>query len=339
MDNRIDSPSTVMTLQVGTTEQTRLVQEALPGRTVRTDHAWLAPRQPIPAHNPGANPIVVASHKVPVPREVLQTFENLMNKQRDGKRVEAGELRHLIAQTETLENMPVGALTDSDRSLLLKDPEVQDLRNWERELNALVPNHETGILANGEGAVKHVVKDIRQERTNACGESCVQALLAFHGREHDEFGTSNRPFHIGSSPGDLKAQLEERGVRTMYLEPAQPGQVSKQELRQWLAQSGPLLAWGKTHAVIIAGIEGDNVTIHCPLLGAREMSLHQLNDYLKWVGATPPLAATYKTLAAPTAFQSQPRPGRLAHFAVHVEAAAFAAKYHDWKPVKRNGQP
>ncbi len=359
MDNRIDSPSTVMTLQVGTTEQTRMVQEALPGRTVRTDHAWLAPRQPIPAHNRGANPTIGASHERLPPDAVRQTFEDLMKGRRAGKLVEAKELGQLLVQIRVLATRPEGVLSSFERSSLLSAENVDGLQKWKMALDKFARNPETEALVNREGAIKHVVEDIRQERTNACGESCVQALLAFHELDHDKFGTSDRAFHIGSSPDMLRDQLEALGIGTMYLEPAQPGQVSTQELRQGLAYYGPLLAWGRTHAVIIAGLDGDNVTIHCPLLGAREMSLRQLNNYLRWSGASPPIAATYKTEQLmtqaeqhtaraeelttqeeqrTTEFQPRPRPGRLAHFAVRVEVAAFAVKYHDWKPVKRNGQ-
>jgi hypothetical protein len=163
----------------------------------------------------------------------------------------------------------------------------------------------------------------------------VQAILRYQGRQHLEFGTNDRPVTNGKTHHEQRDDLREQGIGTEFLTPSTPNAVSARELRHWLAHHGPLLARSEDHSVLITGIEGDRVTIHCPLLGKRTGSLEALNRYLCWDDDGPPIMASYAIEAPSVPFVPKEKPGLFMRLGASLYVArAERAATPDWTVEK-----
>jgi predicted double-glycine peptidase len=121
---------------------------------------------------------------------------------------------------------------------------------------------------------------IWQARPNACGDSCMQMVLAYFNKYHTNEGTNDRPFYQGLMVDEIESKLEDRALLVARLKPSQGGKWTLKEISEFTEMYGPLIAIGHGHAVVIAGIEGDSVLIHDPLLGKKKSTIVQLN---KWI--------------------------------------------------------
>jgi hypothetical protein len=266
---------------------------------------------------------------------VRRAFEETQRKQSEGTLLEAKELEQLLWLNGVLARVALpesGPDADNRRNLLTSD-EQDDIDTW---LCALRPNPDSVARANGDEPIVYDLADIRQYRPNACGDACVQTLLRYHDLSHDEYGTNGRPVLAGLDRPGLLQPLSEQGIATMNLLPQTFRQVSKDELRRWLAQHGPLVAITSDHCLLIIGIEGDTVTIHCPLLGRRQGSVDALNRYLEWSVTPSPILATYKAGQPKSLFQHQPKPGRVSRLAARLIVGGWEQlSTREWRAVKK----
>ncbi|WP_157995558.1 papain-like cysteine protease family protein [Peristeroidobacter soli] len=263
---------------------------------------------------------------------VRNTFEALREMQLRGKPPLASALEQLLWLNGVLEHAPGSSAGGNDRAKLLTPLDQAHLQSW---LSALRPNPESVARANSDEPIAYDVGDIRQYRPNACGDACVQAILRHHDLPFDPYGTNDRPVWRGTDKPQMRQQLSEQGIGTIDLLPTTFRQISRNELRQWLAQHGPLVASSADHAVLVTGIEGDTVTIHCPLMGSRQASLADLNRYLNWQETPSPLAATYRAGAPTVPFVHQPMPGRVQRFAARAIVGTWEKAYtREWQTVQ-----
>jgi len=149
-------------------------------------------------------------------------------------------------------------------------------------------------------AVSYDVPDFRQTRLNACGDACMNVMLAFHGMRHVTSGTNDRRVFQGLVDLDLALLIEAHGLQVTFLEPARDGDITGEELHRWLRTHGPLICGSRDHFFVVTGVCDDEVTIHCPLLGRRQGSIDALNSYIDWRQTQPPILAT-----APAGHSSQ----------------------------------
>lgn len=137
---------------------------------------------------------------------------------------------------------------------------------------------------------------IMQVRPNACGDACMQMVLAYFRKSHMRQGTNDRLFFRGLSPKDIEKALQEKELLATKLMPLKKKEWQLWEIKDHTRTFGPLIAVGQFHFVVIAGVEGNSVLINDPLLGRREMTIEQLN---KWI---------FHDERCPVLGFSQPRP-------------------------------
>jgi hypothetical protein len=231
-------------------------------------------------------------------------------------------------------------LSDQKAKLLTED-ERKNVQDW---LGALKLNSDAEDLSvEGGKPSDYQVPDIRQYLPNACGDACLQVLLYSRGRDHLPFGTNDRGLkgiRTGLDPRDLRRQLREQGIGTMYLQPGQFRHASANDLRRWLEEHGPLLATTEDHYVVITGIEGDTVRIQCSLLGPREASVDALNRYVDWSITPSPIQATYDIEPSSKPIVRLPKP----HLGYRLVARLYVGGQEkrvtpEWKPVRRHKEP
>ena len=259
---------------------------------------------------------------------IRESFENAQATFADGLagRSTTRELQQMLRLNGVLTRVQLSDQMDEDIRRDIEDfrdhlltPQEQE---WVRDrLSVLNPSAEALERANGQGSISYDLGDIRQYRPNARGDACVQAVLRHHRRPHQNFGTNDRFVWRGLEVGRMREQLKAQGIGTLYLMPASFRQACAQDLRLWLAHHGPLLASSEDHAVVITRIEGDIVTIHCPLLGTRRAPLDELNKYLDWTAIPSPIMATYQAGPATAKWVLQPEPGKMSRLATRLFVA------------------
>ncbi|MEJ0035256.1 MAG: papain-like cysteine protease family protein [Gammaproteobacteria bacterium] len=213
---------------------------------------------------------------------------------------------------------------------LLTESQSSDLECWQQ---TFVPMDTVRPRAAGNGPIGVEVRDIRQYRPNACGDACLQALLGYHGRSNETFGTNSRLPFLGLSPIALRQQLADRGIASVNLQPDERRRASSMQIRQWLVQYGPLLAVSAHHYVLITGIEGETVRIHCPLLGARRGSMDRLNRFVNWSRPPSPFMATYKATNDVTMFDAQRKPGLFSRL-IAKQLVGSVVSTRGWEPAR-----
>jgi Papain-like cysteine protease AvrRpt2 len=135
------------------------------------------------------------------------------------------------------------------------------------------------VSSNAGRNIEFQVKDIRQQLPNACGDACVNMMLAFHKKPHRTIGVNNRRLSEGLELSAMRSQLRQQGIVTKRFRPSVNGQITEQDLCRWL-QTGPFICATKDHYVLVTGFSSGVVTIQCPLLGKRTGSLELLNKYV-----------------------------------------------------------
>ena len=159
------------------------------------------------------------------------------------------------------------------------------------------------------------VPDIRQKKLNACADVCFNVLLAHHGLPHTTAGTNDRGAFQGLTSDALITKLEQAGLQAQVLGPAQDKAVTPAELEHWLGLYGPLICSSDDHAFVVNGVQGDQVSIHCPLLGPRVGSIEALNKYVDWQDPSSIIATvpTGEASGADATVSKQSRVGKLGH--------------------------
>lgn len=203
------------------------------------------------------------------------------------------------------------------------------------------PSHsDSGSASSGRlQRIEVPVEDIRQQKTNACGDACVNVLLAYHGLPHASFGTNNNRWTTGVDTRTLSQELRKHNLRAVMLRPTERNTISSADLSRWLHKHGPLICETPDHFIVVNGIKGDRVSIHCPLLGKRTGSVAALNRYLDWSDPrTPPIMATARMPnnlvgdpAASTSSVQPALPNALHRAATRQLAKLEAAATKDWK--------
>jgi hypothetical protein len=184
------------------------------------------------------------------------------------------------------------------------------------------------------------VPDIRQKRLNACGDACIQIVLAHHGLPHAGFGTNARPALEGLSREELIDALQRHGIHALQIAPAERGRVAEAELQGWLGRHGPLIGLTRDHCILVTGAGGGRATIHCPLLGRRVGSMDELNGYLDWSGRRSPLLRTMRASGmaqaeVEPADTAPPEPARIERAAVRLLAKVEQAGTRRWQTSRR----
>jgi hypothetical protein len=207
------------------------------------------------------------------------------------------------------------------------------LPNFSLEDLASSPQSQPG--SNSQSGVSIPVADIRQKKINACADACINVLLAHHGLPHATIGTNSRHLFRGMSSREAAQALRNHHLNTKMLRPAQIGNVTSAELTAWLGTHGPLLCESTDHFVVLSGIHGDRVSIHCPLLGKRRGTIQSLNKFLDWSDpASPPIIATSPRASAATAGSTSATsatPNAFHQFATKQLGKWEAAATKDWQ--------
>ena len=123
---------------------------------------------------------------------------------------------------------------------------------------------------------------VMQVRPNACGDACMQMILAYHGKKHATIGSNERPIFKGMQTHDLDESLQEAGLASFSLEPKASQKCTTEDIKMWLERFGPIVCLGRGHVSVIANLTDAGVHMHDPLLGQKTISLDNLNKWIDW---------------------------------------------------------
>jgi hypothetical protein len=190
----------------------------------------------------------------------------------------------------------------------------------------------SGIDQSGYEKTEGIFLDInpqKQKRTNACGDTCVNILLQYHGRDFPIITVNDRGMFTGSGLDDLKTTLRNAGLRCTDVPPDRPNSYTADQIEGLLKNDGPIMCSLKGHAVLITGVDfNGSIVIHCPLLGKRMATLDDLNKNLDWAGDPPLTTVRQKTYDTQREINSgMPQPCRKQSNAEKIATSVLTTGY------------
>lgn len=134
------------------------------------------------------------------------------------------------------------------------------------------------------------VKYIHQGHINLCTEACINMMLAFHGKPHQETLDKNpRGMMESQTSWDMVDKLKEAGLRRIRLRLPSNRQWKAVDLAKNLREFGPAICSITNnhgisyHAILLIGVNENEVLYHDPWTREFEtMPLSVFNNKLEW---------------------------------------------------------